>query len=360
MTATIRIAGQADVGTVADLLRERDGAAHPTAAVAAYLADLDPARITVWLAEKEGRPIGMNAVYRRTIASPVGPLAASYWAHLYVRPEARSLMIYPQLVMAMLRWAQAGNADLVYTATRQEHVAAAHLKLGFARLVTIPVLIRPLRPGRLVASRSPAARRWAGWAVPLIDGALSACRVTAAMIPGRTAATRAVRSDNRAADDLAGLAVLPSGDAARIRTAYTATDWLVRFSGTIEGQGYRAAVAPREGKPEAGVLVRIAERGSPPVRIGVVLELVDQSAGQAYASALLRWVEQAAVEAGADAIIALSPTADVERRAYQARGYWNAPETYTLVYRPTSTRGQADSLRDPMAWRFSFAEHDSF
>lgn len=359
MTATIRIADRADAGIVAELLRERDAAAHPTSAVAAYLADLDPARITVWLAENEGRPVGINAVYRRTITSPVGPLAAGYWGHLYVRPEARTLMIYPQLVMAMLRWAQSGNADLIYTATRQEHVAAAHLKLGFARIVTIPVLLRPLRPGRLVASRSRAARRWAGWAVPLIDGALSACRFVAG-IPGRTAATRDVRSDDRTADDLAALRVLQSGDEARIRTAWTAADWLARFSGTIEGGVYRAAVAPREGKPEAGVLVRIAERGSPPVRIGVVLELVDHSPGQAHASTLLRWVEQWAVAAGADAIIALPPMAAAERRPYRARGYWNAPETYTLVYRPTSPRGKADSLRDPAAWRFSLAEHDAF
>ncbi len=150
VTATIRIAGEADKGAVADLLRERDGAMYTTSAVAAYLADLDPSRIAVWLAEKDGRPVGINAVYRRTISSPVGSLAAGYWSHLYVRPEARSLMVYPQLVMAMLRWAESDNADFIYTATRQEHVAAAHLKLGFGKIVTMPVLLR---------QKDPAARQ---------------------------------------------------------------------------------------------------------------------------------------------------------------------------------------------------------
>lgn len=356
MSVAIRSAAPPDMGTVADLLRERDGAAHPTAAVAAYLADLDPARITVWLAEKEGQPVGINAVYRRTIDSPAGRLAAGYWGHLYVRPEARSLMVYPQLVMAMLRWAQSGGADMIYTATRQEHVAAAHLKLGFVKIATIPVLLRPLRPGRLVASRSPAVRRWAGWAMPLVDAVVSAGR-TAARLPGQAAAKQSVRSDDRAAADLAEL---QRGLEGRIRTAWTAPDWLARFSTTIEGGVYQAAVAPNAGEPEAGVLMRIAERGDPPVRIGVVLELVDRSPRQIHAPALLRWVEQRGVEAAADAIIALPPVDDAERRPYRRQGYWTAPETYTLVYRPTSPRARADAVKDPSAWRFSFAEHDAF
>jgi GNAT superfamily N-acetyltransferase len=356
MTASIRVASDADVGTIADLLRERDSAAHSTAAVAAYLADLDPSRITVWLAEKDGRPVGINAVYRRTLDSATGSLAAGYWGHLYVRPEARSLMVYPQLVMAMLRWAESGNADLIYTATRQDHVAAAHLKLGFVKIGTIPVLLRPLRPGRLVASRSRAARRWGGWAAPVVDAVVAAGR-TAARLPGQAAATQAVRSDHRAACDLADL---QRGLDGGVRTAWTASGWLARFSGTIEGDAYPAAVAPRAGEPEAGVLMRIAERGSPAVRIAVVMELIDRTPEQVHACALLRWVEQRAIEAHADAIIALPPTSDVDRRPYRAQGYWTAPETYTLVYRPTSSRCRAESLQNPAAWRFSFAEHDAF
>ena len=179
MTVTIRVACDADVAAITRLLRERDAAAHPTAAVARYLADLDPSRITVWLAEKEGQPVGINAIYRRKIDSPAGCLEAGYWSHLYVRPEARALMVYPQLVMAMLRWAQAGGADLIYTATRQEHVAAAHLKLGFVKIMTV--------------------RQWAGWAVPLVDAAVSAGRA-AVGLPSRTAAMREARADDHAAD----------------------------------------------------------------------------------------------------------------------------------------------------------------
>jgi GNAT superfamily N-acetyltransferase len=356
LTATIRVAGDADVATIASLLRERDGAAHPTAAVAAYLADLDPLRITVWLAEKDGRSVGINAVYRRNIDSPAGRLAAGYWGHLYVRPEARSLMVYPQLVMAMLRWAQSGNADLIYTATRQEHVAAAHLKLGFVKIGTIPVLLRPLRPARLLASRSRAVRLWAGWAAPLVDAAVSAGRA-AVGLPGRMAAIRAVRADDHAA---AELAALQPGLEDYIRTVWTASDWLNRFTTTIEGHEYLAAVAPRSGEPEAGVLIRIAERGSPAVRIGVVLDLVDRSPERTHLAPLLRWVERRAIKAGADAIIALPMLAEGERRPYRACGYWTAPETYTLLYRSTSSRCRAEQMQNPEAWRFCFAEHDAF
>lgn len=356
MTATIRVAGDADVAAIARLLRERDGAAHPTAAIAGYLADLDPSRITVWLAEKEGQPVGINAVYRRKIRSPAGCLEAGYWSHLYVRPEARALMVYPQLVMAMLRWAQAGGADLIYTATRQEHVAAAHLKLGFVKIMTQPVLLRPLRPGRLLASRSRAVRQWAGWAVPLADAAVSAGRA-AVGLPGRTAAMREVRADDHAAAELAALQLGLEGF---IRTAWTASDWLDRFSTTIEGHEYQAAIAPRSGQPEAGVLIRIAERGSPAVRIGVVLDLVDRSPGRKHLASLLRWAERQAIKAGADAIIALPMLAEAERRPYRARGYWTAPETYTLLYRSTSSRCRAEQIQNPEAWRFCFAEHDAF
>ena len=356
MSLAIRIADHADVGSIAGLLRERDGAAHPTTAVARYLADLDPSRITVWLAEKEGQPVGINAVYRRKIRSPAGCLEAGYWSHLYVRPEARALMVYPQLVMAMLRWAQAGGADLIYTATRQEHVAAAHLKLGFVKIMTQPVLLRPLRPGRLLASRSRAVRQWAGWAVPLVDAAVSAGRA-AVGLPGRTAAMREVRADDHAAAELAALQLGLEG---YIRTAWTASDWLDRFSTAIEGHEYQASVAPRRGEAEAGVLIRIAERGSPAVRIGVVLDLVDRSPGRKHLASLLRWAERQAIKAGADAIIALPMVAEAERRPYRARGYWTAPETYTLLYRSTSSRCRAEQMQNPEAWRFCFAEHDAF
>jgi hypothetical protein len=166
-----------------------------------------------------------------------------------------------------------------------------------------------------------------------------------------------VRSDDRSAGDLAAL---QHGLEGQIRTDWTAADWLARFSSTIEGDAYQAAVAPRTGDPEAGVLMRIAERGSPTVRIAVVVELIDRFPRQGHASTLLRWVEQRAIEARADAIIGLSPMSATDRRPYRGQGYWTAPETYTLLYRPTSPRGKADSLRDPAAWRFSLAEHDAF
>lgn len=356
MSVTIRIAGPSDAEAVADLLRARDATSYASNAVTHYLADFNPERITVWLAERAGQPVAMNAVYRRSLESPVGSLAAGYWAHLFVRPEARSLMVYPQLVMAMLRWAQSGGADLIYTATRQQHVADAHLKLGFFKIATIPVLVRPLRPGRLVMSRSRALLRWAGWAAPVVDASVSAGRA-AIRLAGRVAAARTVQHDDRADAHLASLQSRLTG---YIRTSWTASDWLARFSCTIEGYPYWAAVAPQADKPEAGVLMRIAERGEPKIRAAVVLDLIDCSVGKAHARSLLRWVEERAEDAGADAILVASPSAEAECCAYRSKGYWTSPETYNLVYRPTSPRGQAESLRDAAAWRFNFAEHDAF
>jgi hypothetical protein len=96
------------------------------------------------------------------------------------------------------------------------------------------------------------------------------------------------------------------------------------------------------------------------VRIGVVLDLVDRCPERTHLASLLRWVERQAIKAGADAIIALPMLGEAERRPYRARGYWTVPETYTLLYRSTSSRCRAEQMQNPEAWRFCFAEHDAF
>lgn len=357
MATTLRIADKADLPIVFRLIRERDMRHHPDDAIAGYLANLDRQRIVVWIAERDGEPIGLNAIYLRPIACDSGAFHAGYWGHLYVRPDARKLMVYPQLVLAMLRWAKEHDLDWVYTATRQETVAAAHLKLGFECISTIPVLLKPLRPGRLVAHRlgnNPfinglAAIADAIWATGHAAGRMFARDSTAASSPADAAVS---------AGALIGLLAAVSGRS--IRTAWTEQSWANRFAATIEGDCYRSFVVPAAGSPSAAALLRIAARGEPALRLAVVMDLLDAAEDRQIASSLLAGATDWALEQHADAIIALEPTQPDEASWYRRKGFMRSPERYSLLVKSTSPRPLPAGFRDSVQWRFSFAEHDAF
>lgn len=357
MATTLRIADAADLPIISRLICERDGRFHPAEAIAGYLANLDHERIVVWIAERDGEPIGLNAIYLRPIACCTGVVRAGYWGHLYVRPEARKLMVYPQLVLTMLRWAKENELDWVYTATRQEAVAAAHLKLGFERIATIPVLLKPLRPGTLVAHRlgrnlvinALAAIADATWATGHAAGRMFAPTSTTGSSPTDAAVSAAAMIGSLAA---------VSGRS--IRTAWTEQSWANRFTATIEGDCYRSFVVPATATPSAAALLRIAARGEPALRLAVVMDLVDASEDRRIASSLLARATDWALQQRADAIIVLEPTAPDEAAWYRRKGFMRSPERYALLVKSTSSRSLPDGFRDPARWRFPFAEHDAF
>jgi hypothetical protein len=357
MATTIRTADVSDLPSIIGLIRERDDRRHPDAAVAGYLADLSPDRIAVWLAERDGDPIALNAIYLRAIATGSGTARAGYWGHLYVRPQSRKLMIYPQLVLAMLRWAKEHDLDWIYTATRQPDVAAAHLKLGFEKIATIPVLLKPLRPGTLMAYRlgGGVIAAAAGSVADLLWGAGAAVvRTVARGVHGfsRPAVTRGL--------DAAGIDSLETASANRIRTAWSADSWAARFRGTIEGEGYHTFVLPSTSAPAGLVMLRIAARGEPALRLAVLMDLADASIDNRFTPALFSWATDWAVRERADAIVALAPTSAPEAAAFRRQGFLQSSEQYALLVKPTSGRPLPDGFREPTRWRFTFAEHDAF
>ena len=357
MTTIVRLAGAADLEEVVSLVRERDGIHHPARAIAGYFADLDPERIAVWVAETAGEAVGLNAIYLRRMHAGEGTVQAGYWAHLYVRPEARKAMVYPRLVLAMLAWAREHGLAWVYTATRRPDVAAAHQKLGFEKIATIPVLLKPLRPAALLCARltGAAALRSAAAAVDTVWG-----------WSGRSMAAAGRLWSPPLAPDESGVWESPSvcrRDApvrGTICSAWTNDTWAARFAATIEGDHYHAFVLPSASDPVAGLMVRTAERGTPSIRLGVVMDIFDSSTDARFLphlhAAAVRW----AAGRRAHALIALAPTDPVESRAFAGRGYMRSPERYALLAKATSPRPLPVVLHDAARWRFPFVEHDAF
>src|SRR5436190_2618616 len=150
----IRPTSPADLGLVTELLSERDGQALSSANVSAALVGLQPEHLAGWIALADGRPAGFTCLYarqQRWDSAGERTIRAGYWAHLFVREEFRRLMLYPQLVLAMMRGVKALGIDAIFTGTRRPQVAEGHVKLGFARLGELEVLFKPLRPFRLLA-----------------------------------------------------------------------------------------------------------------------------------------------------------------------------------------------------------------
>jgi hypothetical protein len=357
ISVRIKVASAADADTVYAMLCERDNRTHDRSAVLNYLADLDPGRVCVWLAERGGECLGINAIYLRSLRTADGPLAAGYWAHLYVRPEARKLMIYPRFVLDMMRWSRDAGLRLVYTGSRQQHVAAAHLRLGFHSLATFPVLLQPLRPATLVASRKAAAYPFAVAAARACDDLFrGVCRmlprITAGQAPAGPIAATAVAP--------ATVAAFCDPDATKIRTDWTKESWRQRFSGTIEGDPYTCFVVPSSERPEAGVMMRVAERGTPPVRVGVLMDIFDRTPDRRHLRPLLCRVAQAADAAGCAGVIAVDQIPHDIATAIRSAGYWKTSERYAIVAKATGSESLPPQLADASAWQFNFGEHDAF
>lgn len=354
----IKVASAADADTVYAMLCERDNRTHDRSAVLNYLADLDPRRVCVWLAERGGECLGINAIYLRSLRTTAGPLAAGYWAHLYVRPEARKLMIYPRFVLDMMRWSRDAGLRLVYTGSRQQHVAAAHLRLGFHSLATFPVLLQPLRPATLVASRKAAAYPFAIAGARVCDDLFrAACRMLPRIDASRTPFVGPIAS---ATVSPATVAAFCATDDTKIRTEWTEESWRQRFSGTIEGDPYTCFVVPSAERPEAGVMMRVAERGTPAVRVGVLMDMFDRTPDRRHLRPLLRRMAQAADAAGCAGVIAVDQIPHDIAAAMRSEGYWKTAERYAIVAKATGADPLPPQLADASAWQFNFGEHDAF
>ncbi|MCI0366622.1 MAG: hypothetical protein L0219_22385, partial [Phycisphaerales bacterium] len=149
--ASIRKANQADLCAIRDLLSLRDGRQWSQADTDWFLCGLDPERCLAWLAFVGGKPVGLTSMYVRTLRVGGRERRVGYWANLYIQEGHRDHMLYPRLPMAMTVALKPAGLDFLYACVRQRDVAATHLRIGFGHVGRMKMLIKPLRPGRLIA-----------------------------------------------------------------------------------------------------------------------------------------------------------------------------------------------------------------
>ncbi len=351
---TIRQAGPDDFAAVAALLRSRDDRQHPSQAVIDYVFRLDPQMLVGWVAYDGERPVALNTLYLRELRWGDKVLRAGYWAHLFVEEAYRKAMVYPQLVLTMLRSIKELGLDMIYTGTRRQHVAESHVKLGSVQVGTLPVLIKPLRPGRLVARHkgwSHTLQSMAGLVDPLYRAALALRRPSDAnaqdMDPTGDAAEHVAQLLNEQADG-------------RVSMVWSPQMFARRFAGTIEGWKYHLLTSDaRDGQtPAAAVLWRQAERSG--INVGVVMDVLHKPGAADEARRLLGEVERRAIVADCDLMCWLDGAGAATGNLLRGAGYRMSSETYYVLVWPKTLLTAPSPGADLKQWRFTFSDHDAF
>jgi hypothetical protein len=345
----IRATTPHDLPIVRDLLTERDGRAWDDASTAWFLHGLDPERCLGWLAFAGDRPAGLSTVFRRTLRGPGGTWRAGYWANLFVRPDARDLMLYPRLTTTMLAAAPGLGLDVLYGGTRQKNVAFAHTRMGFTTIGTVPLLVKPLRPARLLA-------KYRGWpvlgAVAAPIDALWGLSLAASRMGtgGASEVAEGPGAQARAwSERLAAVAER------RVVDAWTPESFAYRYERTREGTSYHLL----HDEHGSALIWRLAER-EPDIRAAVVMDVLPSPDGHRSLGAVLAEFERRSRRSGAEVAMFLSGLGEGVHAAFGRAGYRPAHESYDLQVWPAAALAATPALADPGSWRFTFGDHDAF
>jgi len=340
---------------VVSLLSERDGHALDSAHVASALCGLDPAHLVGWIAMVGDEPAGLTTMYTRDQRWGDRTIRAGYWSHLFVREEFRRLMVYPQLVLAMMRGIRPLGIDGIFTGTRRPHVAEGHVKLGFAKLGEYRVLYKPLRPFRLLA-------RYKDWPALLHAAAAPGDGLYGAYLGlrrGRAPAGLSLRAAERADAAIDALAaLLNAAGQGRISQVWSAESLRRRLARTIDGYDYRVLVAERGGRVVGGAVYRLTIRER--VAAGIVMELIADRAEPGAIPALLGELERRVRTEGADTTLYLDGLEPATNAMLAAAGHRTSNETYQMLVWPRTLVPAGAGAADLANWRFSFLDHDAF
>ena len=356
---SLREATPNDLNDVVTLLSARDGMLRDSGVVKDYLWGLDPQHFRGWLAYADDRPVGLTSVYLRDMLWPqengeATMKRAGYWSHLYVEPEFRKQMIYPQLVLSMLRGMKSAGLDIIFTATRQPDVAEGHQKLGFQLVGKMPLRLRPLRPFRLLAKHKGAGV--VAPACPPLDGLY---RLGARRRIDPAISIEEVAQDSPKVGAITSL--LNECPSTIVRQQWNEELFRRRFTRTLDGTNYRVSVAMANGNVTAALIMAIADRGNN-IRAGVILDLVAlPSATPQQLESLLGDAEQFAHRQGAEVMLSLEPSLCHSAWSDSFANYLHTnAETYHILVYPKSL-AEAPNLAALLEnWRFTFADHDAF
>lgn len=355
---TVRAATPADMPHVVKLISARDHQTRDPRVVADYLWNLDHDCTRAWIAYVGGAPVGLTMLYLRHMNWPKSDGAAltnlaGYWAHLYVAPEYRKQMIYPQLVLAMLRGMNAAGLSTIFTATRQPQVAEGHQKLGFALVGKLPLRLRPLRPFQLLAKHKGFA------ALAPLCAPLDALYGLVRRRPHPHVHIAEVSVDSPQVDRIVEL--LNDRANTQVHQQWTADQFRRRYRTTLDGTNYRITAVSHGSALVAAVVMTLVERGNR-IRAGVLLEVVANStATRDQIESLLADAEQFARSSSAELMLSLPGSLELEQLAGSLGGYLeNRSELYHMLVYPKTMAQPPHLAADLANWIFTFGDHDAF
>ncbi len=353
--AIIRPARSEDASAVGELLSLRDGRRWDDESTRWFVHGLDPARCLAWLAFVGERPVAVSTMFLRTVQGPRGALKVGYWANLFIDPDHRHQMLYPRLPFVMFEAARKLDLRLIYASVRLPDLAAAHLRIGFGRVGTIPVRIKPLRPARLVGKHK-------GW-----RWMLDASSVADALFRGylglqwrhRGSGSDAVELGQSGPEIEQIVAWLAAAATDRLCDSWTSDSLRYRYRQTREKTGYHVLGAHRGGALVGAVIYRIAERGEG-IHAGVIMDVICRAGEERAAASCLVEVERRAYRAGCELMLLLDGLGPGTSALVADVGYRRSPETYELLVWPKQRLADDPWLASIGNWRFTFADHDAF
>lgn len=285
------------------------------------------------VAEHAGEVIGFRTFLRWHFATDSGTVHAVRAVDTATHPRHQGKGVFRRLTLEALEELR-GTVDLVFN-TPNGRSGPGYLKMGWSRVGTVPVAVRPVRPLRLVRYRH-AART--GQGAP--SGGTPPCSLPAA---------GAALSDGAAVDELLRATETAPGT---LRTARTTAYLRWRYADAPD-LSYRAVEVRESGTLTGLAIGRPRHRG--PLREFLLSELLVRPGDRGTARALLRAVRHA----GCDHIAAHLPDGSAAAQAARTSGYLPAPGAgIDLVANPLSP--DAEGALRLSSWRFSLGDLELF
>jgi hypothetical protein len=266
-------------------------------------------------------------------------------------------MLYPRLPLVMFAEIKARRLAFLYGSVRRRELARTHTRIGFTSAGTLPVLVKPLRPARLVA-RMNGWNRVAATVAP-IDAvwALGLAMTRPRIPPGLAVAPPG--PDPLDPEVLEFVRATIARAREPVRRAWTVDALRDRYRQTREGTAYTLLGVTRAATLVAVLAFRIGERGAG-IRAGVIMDAVAAPGEARTLLPALLLAEQHAHRAGCDAMMFLSGLGPEVDRVFRSCGYHGSSEQYEMLVWPKDAPSATPELARAENWRFTFADHDAF
>jgi hypothetical protein len=354
--STVRRATVDDLEGIVQLIRRGDERDYDPEDVAQYIQRLNPAYSQAWMAVVGRRPVGMTMTFQRMLQASKRQYTARYWVNLFIDPEYRHLMLYPRLLKLKFSELKRDGIDFLYTMVRRPKLIEAHVRVGFTKIADVMVMVKPLRPGRLVIKYSTLPQPLAIFTWP-VDWLFSGyMRVRRPHIPSDLSIDE-VSWDSPDVDDIAE--ILRDSCANRIGQVWSSDAIRRRFTCSLDGVPYFLLVSRREGQLVAATVYRTVDRDRG-IRMGVVMDLVFRDKEELAAQAVLAEAQRRSYAAGADGMMCLDGSGPGMQKLLAADGYVRSSERYSLLLWPKTKLSSEPLLYDISYWRLAFSDHDAF